>query len=329
MPGALTPTEVVRAWKAGADLVKVFPCGAVGGPSYIRALKAPFPQIDFIPTGGVSLKTAPEFIQAGASALGAGADLVDLAAIREGKASSISEKARQYCQRRPALVQVVRPLDQGISSSSDGALGASGSTGGFGGSAGRAACAAACAGHGLGRAGIGSVPAKRERLGHRVRRGSRSRGEDGGSRARASRACAPSVDGRKGSGPRDAGHDRGHARRARRRARSGRRRGRRAQGAGARRRGRDSDRDVGAGAGLRVAFGPRARACRSARSRRGRSSRAAPRARSLRAGRRVGLGVARCLHAREASSRAGARQRQSIRALLGVGDLGRLGEGNR
>src|SRR5260221_801923 len=98
MPGALTPTEVVRAWKAGADLVKVFPCGAVGGPSYIRALKAPFPQIDFIPTGGVSLKTAPEFIQAGASALGAGADLVDLAAIREGKASSISEKARQYVE---------------------------------------------------------------------------------------------------------------------------------------------------------------------------------------------------------------------------------------
>jgi 2-dehydro-3-deoxyphosphogluconate aldolase/(4S)-4-hydroxy-2-oxoglutarate aldolase len=98
MPGALTPTEVVRAWKAGADLVKVFPCGALGGPSYIRALKAPFPQIDFIPTGGVSLKTAPEFIQAGASALGAGADLVDLAAIREGKASSISEKARQYVE---------------------------------------------------------------------------------------------------------------------------------------------------------------------------------------------------------------------------------------
>jgi 2-dehydro-3-deoxyphosphogluconate aldolase/(4S)-4-hydroxy-2-oxoglutarate aldolase len=98
MPGALTPTEVVRAWKAGADLVKVFPCGAVGGPSYIRALKAPLPQIDLIPTGGVSLKTAPEFIQAGASALGAGADLVDLAAIREGRASSVSDKARQYVE---------------------------------------------------------------------------------------------------------------------------------------------------------------------------------------------------------------------------------------
>jgi len=98
MPGALTPTEVVRAWKAGADLVKVFPCSALGGASYIRALKAPLPQIDLIPTGGVSLKTAPEFIQAGASALGAGADLVDIGAIREGRASAVSEKARQYVE---------------------------------------------------------------------------------------------------------------------------------------------------------------------------------------------------------------------------------------
>ena len=98
MPGALTPTEVVRAWKAGADVVKVFPCQAVGGPSYIRALKAPLPHIDLMPTGGVSLKTAPEFIQAGASALGAGADLVDLALLRAGKAGEITEKARAYVE---------------------------------------------------------------------------------------------------------------------------------------------------------------------------------------------------------------------------------------
>jgi 2-dehydro-3-deoxyphosphogluconate aldolase/(4S)-4-hydroxy-2-oxoglutarate aldolase len=98
MPGALTPTEVVRAWRAGADVVKVFPCGAVGGPSYIKALKAPLPQIDLMPTGGVSLKTAAEFIQAGACALGAGADLVDLAALREGKAHLVTEKARQYVE---------------------------------------------------------------------------------------------------------------------------------------------------------------------------------------------------------------------------------------
>ena len=98
MPGALTPTEVVRAWKAGADVVKVFPCGAVGGASYIRALKAPLPQIELMPTGGVSLKTAAEFIQAGACALGAGADLVDLVAIKEGKAELVTDKARKYVE---------------------------------------------------------------------------------------------------------------------------------------------------------------------------------------------------------------------------------------
>jgi 2-dehydro-3-deoxyphosphogluconate aldolase / (4S)-4-hydroxy-2-oxoglutarate aldolase len=98
MPGALTPTEVVRAWKAGADLVKVFPCGAVGGPSYLRALKAPLPQIDLMPTGGVSLKTVAEFIYAGASVIGAGTDLVDLAALREGKPEMITDKARKYVE---------------------------------------------------------------------------------------------------------------------------------------------------------------------------------------------------------------------------------------
>jgi 2-dehydro-3-deoxyphosphogluconate aldolase/(4S)-4-hydroxy-2-oxoglutarate aldolase len=95
-PGALTPTEVVTAWSAGADAVKVFPCGALGGASYIKALKAPLPQIDLIPTGGVSLKTAADFIKAGSFALGVGADLVDLAALREGNAKLVTEKAREF-----------------------------------------------------------------------------------------------------------------------------------------------------------------------------------------------------------------------------------------
>lgn len=98
MPGALTPTEVVQAWNAGADFVKVFPAGAVGGPSYLKSLKAPLPQIDLVPTGGVSLKTAADFIRAGAAALGVGADLVDIKAIREGHAALITERAKQFIQ---------------------------------------------------------------------------------------------------------------------------------------------------------------------------------------------------------------------------------------
>jgi 2-dehydro-3-deoxyphosphogluconate aldolase/(4S)-4-hydroxy-2-oxoglutarate aldolase len=96
LPGALTPTEVVAAWTAGADVVKVFPCGALGGASYIKSLKAPLPQIDMIPTGGVSVKTAADFIHAGSMALGVGADLVDTKAIREGNARLVVEKAREY-----------------------------------------------------------------------------------------------------------------------------------------------------------------------------------------------------------------------------------------
>jgi 2-dehydro-3-deoxyphosphogluconate aldolase / (4S)-4-hydroxy-2-oxoglutarate aldolase len=95
-PGALTPTEVVTAWKAGADAVKIFPANSVGGASYLKSLKAPLPQIEMIPTGGVSLKTAADFIAAGAFALGVGADLVDLVALRRGDAASITEKAKQY-----------------------------------------------------------------------------------------------------------------------------------------------------------------------------------------------------------------------------------------
>jgi 2-dehydro-3-deoxyphosphogluconate aldolase/(4S)-4-hydroxy-2-oxoglutarate aldolase len=96
MPGALTPTEVVTAWSAGADFVKVFPCGSVGGASYIKNLKGPLPQIKLIPTGGVSLKTAADFIRAGASALGVGTDLVDVKAIREGNAQVVTDRAKEF-----------------------------------------------------------------------------------------------------------------------------------------------------------------------------------------------------------------------------------------
>ncbi len=98
MPGALTPTEVVTAWQAGADFVKVFPAGSVGGASYIKNLKGPLPQIKIIPTGGVSLKTAADFITAGASALGVGTDLVDVRAIRSGEAHVVTERARQFLE---------------------------------------------------------------------------------------------------------------------------------------------------------------------------------------------------------------------------------------
>jgi len=97
-PGALTPTEVVRAWNAGADAVKVFPAGAVGGASYLKALKAPLPQIELVPTGGVSLKTAADFIKAGAMALAVGADLVDTKALREGRDDVIAERAQQFLE---------------------------------------------------------------------------------------------------------------------------------------------------------------------------------------------------------------------------------------
>jgi 2-dehydro-3-deoxyphosphogluconate aldolase/(4S)-4-hydroxy-2-oxoglutarate aldolase len=96
MPGALTPTEVVTAWEAGADVVKVFPCSALGGAKYLKALKAPLPQIEMIPTGGVSLATAAEFLAAGAFALGVGGDLVNPQAIADGKPEFISQTARDY-----------------------------------------------------------------------------------------------------------------------------------------------------------------------------------------------------------------------------------------
>jgi len=95
-PGALTPTEVITAWNAGADYVKIFPCSAVGGASYLKSLLAPFPHLKLIPTGGVTLQTAESFIKAGARALGVGSDLVNLAAVDAGHAESITATARTY-----------------------------------------------------------------------------------------------------------------------------------------------------------------------------------------------------------------------------------------
>ncbi|HEV2132951.1 MAG TPA: bifunctional 4-hydroxy-2-oxoglutarate aldolase/2-dehydro-3-deoxy-phosphogluconate aldolase [Terracidiphilus sp.] len=95
-PGALTPTEAISAWNSGADYVKIFPCSAVGGASYLKALLAPFPHLKLIPTGGVTLQTAASFIQAGARALGVGSDLVNLAAVDSGHAETITETARAY-----------------------------------------------------------------------------------------------------------------------------------------------------------------------------------------------------------------------------------------
>ena len=95
-PGALTPTEAITAWNAGADYVKIFPCSALGGASYLKSLLAPFPQLQIIPTGGVTLQTAESFIKAGARALGVGADLVNLAAIDAGRLETVTEAACAY-----------------------------------------------------------------------------------------------------------------------------------------------------------------------------------------------------------------------------------------
>src|ERR1700739_882874 len=84
IPGALTPTEVITAWRAGADYVKIFPCSAMGGASYLKSLLAPFPELKLIPTGGVTLQTVADFLKAGARALGVGTDLVNTPAIAEG-----------------------------------------------------------------------------------------------------------------------------------------------------------------------------------------------------------------------------------------------------
>ncbi len=106
LPGALTPTEIVTAWQAGADVIKVFPASAMGGAKYLKSLKGPLPQVDLIPTGGVSVATATEFLEAGAFALGVGADLADCRAIADGKPERITETARAYLRAIAAWRQV-------------------------------------------------------------------------------------------------------------------------------------------------------------------------------------------------------------------------------
>lgn len=102
--GALTPTEVITAWKAGADFVKVFPCANVGGAKYIKALRGPLPQVPLIPTGGVNLETAADFLKAGSAALGVGGELVLADALKAKQPERITELARKYV----ALVQEIR-----------------------------------------------------------------------------------------------------------------------------------------------------------------------------------------------------------------------------
>jgi 2-dehydro-3-deoxyphosphogluconate aldolase/(4S)-4-hydroxy-2-oxoglutarate aldolase len=101
IPGALTPTEVMAALEAGAKVIKIFPCGSAGGAKHIKALRAPFPETRLIPTGGVNLANAAEYLSAGAFALGVGADLVDLAALRRNEPSKIIDMAK-------ALIESVR-----------------------------------------------------------------------------------------------------------------------------------------------------------------------------------------------------------------------------
>ena len=97
MPGAFTPTEVLTAWEAGADIVKIFPADAVG-PSYLKAIHGPLPQVRLLPTGGVNLDTLPDFVNAGACAVGLGSSLVEKKAVEEGNMDRIRDLARQYVE---------------------------------------------------------------------------------------------------------------------------------------------------------------------------------------------------------------------------------------
>lgn len=94
-PGALTPTEVVTAWQSGADLVKIFPANVMG-PSYLKDLHGPLPQVKFMPTGGVGLDTAMDYLKAGAAALGVGGDLINKKLMAEGNFAEITARARQF-----------------------------------------------------------------------------------------------------------------------------------------------------------------------------------------------------------------------------------------
>lgn len=95
-PGALTPTEVLAAWRAGADVVKVFPCDAMGGATYVKSLKAPLPFISLLPTGGVTLQNVPDFLKAGAEAVGVGGNLVDVKLLREGRRAELVARAAAF-----------------------------------------------------------------------------------------------------------------------------------------------------------------------------------------------------------------------------------------
>lgn len=95
-PGVLTPTELVTAWRAGADAVKIFPCHAMGGPGYLRSLKAPFPKVELMPTGGITLSNVAEYLAAGAVAVGVGSELADVRALRAGRREAIVEAARAF-----------------------------------------------------------------------------------------------------------------------------------------------------------------------------------------------------------------------------------------
>jgi len=98
IPGALTPTELMHAQENGAKVVKIFPCGNVGGAKYLKSLKGPFPNATLIPTGGVNASNAAEYIAAGAFALGVGGELVDAAALRAGNLAKITQAARELVQ---------------------------------------------------------------------------------------------------------------------------------------------------------------------------------------------------------------------------------------
>jgi 2-dehydro-3-deoxyphosphogluconate aldolase / (4S)-4-hydroxy-2-oxoglutarate aldolase len=96
IPGALTPSEVIQAWKAGADFVKIFPCAPLGGENYIRALKAPFPQVPMVAAGGVNQQTALGYILAGAAALGVGGELIPGEALQQRQEERVHELARRF-----------------------------------------------------------------------------------------------------------------------------------------------------------------------------------------------------------------------------------------
>jgi len=113
LAGALTPSEIHAAWDAGADFIKVFPCSALGGPSYIRALKGPFPKIPLLAAGGVNQQNAGDFILSGAAALGIGSELVPREAIEKRRAAQIQELARRFLRVVTAARARLAPLGDG------------------------------------------------------------------------------------------------------------------------------------------------------------------------------------------------------------------------